>query len=321
MKKAILSISLATALFFSACGQAADAEEPIDETQEITSTESTESSTRADLWAQKEPEDVFTVSHKDEYKQAIYDALMALPAEKPDSSLKQKDVECDTLQWFNATYAMFTHDSDADIHLVGGYSDESGYVDPYVTSGLEQSWGITDRATAIESIAWLAMEGHVPSYVEMMQMMDEYGMIDSTDDEVAEIIEASAEAGGWTLTEKVETLYYYWDMREINNICGENGIDAWDYCRIMQLCGNCYYAGYFTLEECLNIQLVTAQAIQSQFSTWTEMNDSYYHGYRYWIYGNGTAIGFRKLAYDELMAIENSPYTVLDFNMTLEKFW
>ena len=320
MKKRVLSILLVATFLFSACGQTADAGKTVPET-ETQETSTTEESVRADLWAQKEPEETFTVSHKDEYKQAIYDAIMALPAEKPESSLKQKDVDCDTLQWFNTTYAMFTHGSHADIRLVGGYTDELGYVDPYVTSGLEQSWGITDRATAIESIAWLAAEGHVPSYVELMQMMDEYGMIEMTDDEVADFIGASAEAGGWTGEERTETLYYYWDMREINTICGENGIDAWDYCRIMQLCGSCYYAGYFTLEESLSIQLITAQAIQSQFGSWTEMNDSYYHGYRYWIYGNGTAISYRKLAYDELVAMENSPYTVLDFNMTLEKFW
>lgn len=90
---------------------------------------------------------------------------------------------------------------------------------------------------------------------------------------------------------------------------------------LFSACGQTADAGYFTLEESLSIQLITAQAIQSQFGSWTEMNDSYYHGYRYWMYGNGTAISYRKLAYDELVAMENSPYTVLDFNMTLEKFW
>lgn len=99
-------------------------------------------------------------SHKDEYAAELYNLIISLPEEKPASTLKQKDVDCDTLQWFNATYSMFTYHSGTDYHLVGGYSDETDTIDIYVLNGLEQSWGITDRASAIESIAWLAYEGH-----------------------------------------------------------------------------------------------------------------------------------------------------------------
>ena len=87
MKKRVLSIFLVTTFLFSACGQTADAGKTVSET-ETQETTSTESIVRADLWAQKEPEKEFIVSHKDEYKQTIYDAIMALPAEKPESSLQ-----------------------------------------------------------------------------------------------------------------------------------------------------------------------------------------------------------------------------------------
>ena len=200
--------------------------------------------------------------------------IISFPKEKPESTLKQKDVDCDTLQWFNATYSMFTYHSGADYHLIGGYSDESGVVDSYVSSGLAQSWGITDRATAIESIAWLASNGHVPQYVEEIQFMDSLGLLTCDEYELRTFFAQVADAQGWTQEESANTMNYYINLKNTYDACGENGIDAWDYCRIMQLCGSCYYAGFLTLEESLSIQLATAKAIQSQFDSWDTMNAS-----------------------------------------------
>lgn len=213
-------------------------------------------------------------SHKEEYAQALYALIISFPEEKPGSTLKQKDVDCDTLQWFNATYSMFTYHSGADYHLIGGYSDESGVVDSYVSSGLAQSWGITDRATAIESIAWLASNGHVPQYVEEIQFMDSLGLLTCDEYELRTFFAQVADAQGWTQEESANTMNYYINLKNTYDACGENGIDAWDYCRIMQLCGSCYYAGFLTLEESLSIQLATAKAIQSQFDSWDTMNAS-----------------------------------------------
>ncbi len=261
-----------------------------------------------------------TFSHKDEYTTDLYNLIISLPEEKPASTLKQKDVDCDTLQWFNATYAMFTYHSGADYHLVGGYSDEANTVDSYVLDGLEQSWGITDRASAIESIAWLAYEGHATEYNDILQMMYEIGMLDGNESDLRKFMAAISEEEGWTKEKHMEILDYYLEMRNLYNKCGENGIDAWDYCRIMQITGNCYYAGYLTLEECLTIQLATAKVIQDEFDSWEAMNTSYLYGYSYWTYGSD-AFDYRLWAYQTLQNKPDCPFTVLDFDMKLEKFW
>ncbi len=260
-------------------------------------------------------------SHKNEYAAELYNLIVALPEEKPVSTLKQKDVDCDTLQWFNATYSMFTYHSGADYHLVGGYSDEADTIDSYVLDGLEQSWGITDRATAIESIAWLAYEGHVPEYTGILQMMDEIGMLDGDDYQPKRIVFAIGEEEGWTEEKCIEIGDYYIEMRTLYDKCGENGIDAWDYCRIMQVSGNCYYAGYLTLEECLTIQLATAKVIQEEFDSWDAMNTSYIRGYSYWTYGSTIAYARRLWAYQDLQNEPDCPFVTLDFDMELEKFW
>lgn len=322
-KRLLLSLLLCTSLCLTACNQskqppannipesANKSDTSVSETQDVSKDESNDSEATVAF-----DERIF--SHKEEYATDLYNLLASFPEEKPESSLKQSDVECDTLQWFNATYAMFTYDSDGDYHLVGGYSDESGYVDSYVTNGLEQSWGITDRISAISSIAWLAIEGHASNYVEMIQTMDALDLLDYNESDLRTQTAAIAQLAELSEEESAQLVEYYVLLKNVYDTCGENGIDAWDYCRIMQLSGSCYYAGYITLEECLTIQLATATAIQNEFDSWDTMNDSYLEGYGFWY---PSAAIYREWAYQKLQDEEDCPFKTLDFNMKLEKFW
>lgn len=259
-------------------------------------------------------------THKEEYVDSITEVLVSLPDEKPKSTLKQKDVDCDTLQWFNATYAMFVYSQGNDYHYIGGFNDESNSRKDYLKDQLEKSWGIIDRKTAIETLSWLATEGHATGYAEAVQMMDMGGMLSCSEEALAEYFSMAVEQQQISTEDAEYVKEYYLHLRNVNDICQDNGIDGWDYCRMMQISGNSYFAGFITLEECLSIQLAVAQAIQSQFDSWQELNDSYYYGYSYWAYGS-YMVSFRKDAYDRLAAEEDSPWKVLDFNMPLEKFW
>ena len=267
----------------------------------------------------EEPTPIF--SHKYEYAAELYYIITSLPEEMPVSSLKQKDIDCDTLQWFNATYSVFTYHSGCDYHLVGGYSDESDTIDSSLLSGLEQSWGITDRATAIESIAWLAYGGHALEYENSLQLMYDVGMLTDDANDVSRVVYSLSEDAGWSEEERQIINDYYSMIKMLYENCGEKGIDAWDYCRIMQISGNCYYAGYLTLEECMTIQLATAKVIQDEFDSWDEMNTSYLQGYYYWSYDSTISYAHRLWAYQDLMQEADCPFTTLDFDMKLEKFW
>ena len=259
-------------------------------------------------------------SKKAEYVDYIVEAIELLPDEKPESTLKQKDVECDTLQWLNATYAMFVRSLGADYHYVGGYNDERDDKVEYLYEQLESSWGIVDRASAIETILWLATDGHAPGYAEEIQLLDMGEILELDEETFLQVWDFLAQEQGLSEEDKQSVVEYYQHMRVVYNACGDNGIDGWDYCRIMQLCGNCYYLGYFTLEESLSIQLAVAQVMQAQFDSWTALNDSYYYGYSYYAYGS-SYVELRKWHYDRLMEDGESPYNTLDFKMPLEKFW
>lgn len=250
----------------------------------------------------------------------IVEAIEALPEEKPESTLKQKDVECDTLQWLNATYAMFVRSLGADYHYIGGYDDRKEDKVEYIYEQLESSWGIVDRASAIETMLWLATDGHAPEYAGEIQLLDMGEILELDDENFMLVWELLAEEQGLNEEDTEKVIAYYQHLRTIHTACGDNGIDGWDYCRIMQLCGNCYYLGYLTLEESLSIQLAVAQIMQMQFDSWTALNDSYYYGYSYYAYGS-VYVELRKLHYDRLMEDAESPYNTLDFKMPLEKFW
>lgn len=261
-----------------------------------------------------------TASHKPDYIQPVIDALAGLPEEKPESMLKQKDVDCDTLQWFNGTYAMFLESVGMDYHFVGGNDDRRSSEVDYIQGQLESSWGITDRATSIDTLYWLAESGHASGYAEDIQAMALYGYLEMPEEELRKSLLEMADGESLTEEDAVAVADYFLKEKALYEACGENGLDAWDYCRFMQIAGSCYYAGYLTLEESLAVQLETAKAIQQQFSSWDEMNQSYLQGYIFWV-GDSTAAYIRERAYERLQKAKDSPFNTLDFKMTLEKFW
>ena len=89
-------------------------------------------------------------------------------------------------------------------------------------------------------------------------------------------------------------------------------MDGWDYSRALQVLGDCYLADYINLEECLDLSLPIAKKLQSAFTSWEELADSYIYGYAFW--QNETAddveTKFRIQTYAELVEMENSPYSV-----------
>lgn len=358
MKRRVVSLLLALSMFLVACGNAgsgvvdeaasevtqsadelaettagktatdehareADKEEIEQTVEDETDLEATQASLSEEELAREWEEimnNLAMPTHKEEYVDSITEVLTSLPEDKPESSLKQKDVDCDTLQWFNATYAMFVYGQGDDYHYIGGFNDELNSRKDYLRDQLEKSWGITDRQTAIETLSWLATEGHAAGYAETIQMMDLGGILSCSEEELTEYFSMVAEEEQMSEEDTKYMIEYYLHLREIHDICQDNGIDGWDYCRMMQISGNSYFAGFITLEESLSIQLAVACAIQDQFDSWQEMNDSYYYGYSYWAYGS-YMVSLRKDSYDKLAAEEDSPWKILDFNMPLEKFW
>lgn len=226
-----------------------------------------------------------------------------------------KSAPSDTVKWINTTYAILTSANNADINEIGGYKKNT-VNETIVQGGLEDSWGVTDRASADETLDWLLEEGHRVDFQQDMSDLQELGFFELTDSAAKEVL---VEIG---FTDD-EAACYVASM-EVYRQNGEHAIDAWDYCRALQLLGWYYVAGYYTESETLDKSLEIAKILQNQYDSWEELAESYLNGYNYWSEedpdDSGSAPAARRKVYENLRDGENNPYTIA-WNTPLEKTW
>lgn len=216
--------------------------------------------------------------------------------------------ETDTVQWFNASYAILTDANGQDYNLFGG-AEPSTVMEMQYQAMLDSSWGVTDRASADETLDWILTEGHRDDFMitsELLSMMvEECGEEGLVDFLMREYDESQEEADFDAATYQMYKEY------------GETAIDGWDYCRALSLLSFYYMAGYYTKEEALDKSLEIAETVQPLFGSWDELIDSYLRGYEYWAEADSSE---RREIYEELLAADDNPFRV-DYNITLEKTW
>lgn len=221
----------------------------------------------------------------------------------------------DTVKWINTTYAILTTANGADINEIGGYK-KNAVNEALVQAILEDSWGVTDRASADENLDWILNDGHRITFQEDMSSLEELGFFDLTDSDAAEVFVEM----GFTDDEAA----CYVAAMETYRQGGEHAIDAWDYCRAIQLLSWYYLAGYYTETEAMDKSLEIAKQLQSSYTSWEELAESYLNGYNYWSEDDPTdpnsATAQRRALYENLRDGENTPYT-LPWNTALEKTW
>lgn len=214
----------------------------------------------------------------------------------------------DTVLWMNGTYAVLTELNIGDYTLLGGMKNSSLNQKVEIKS-LEDWWEVTDRESAEETLDWLLTEGHRTDFASLMQSLEEQGASELTEDELVSALSEAAEdeeQGKYLAKSYADYLEY-----------GETAIDGWDYCRAMSLLGSYYIAGYYTEQEALDQSMEIAKIIQSSFTSWDELMDSYFRGYEYW---SSESSQERRTIYEDIKGKENSPYQ-LDWNLSLEKTW
>lgn len=234
-----------------------------------------------------------------------------------DKGSVQSEVESDTVQWMNATYAIITENNGGDRTLVGGM--ERNTVNAlFMRYQLYAGWGIEDRGSADETIEWLRSEGHRQDYMECIEAFEESGLFSLTEEEFDETIWDVFGAFG------NDTLNYLKTIYACNKACGENGILAWDLCRLNQVASWCYVAGYYTLDESLEIQYQNSLLMQNSFSSWDDMMESYLYGFQYWNGDSGDSAfsdtAKRRNIYSSLKELAGGPYNI-EFTKELQRSW
>lgn len=215
----------------------------------------------------------------------------------------------DTVRWFNASYAVLTELNGWDYNRFAGLPANADSME-LEQDALDDWWGVTDRASADETLDWILTEGHRADFADNMGYLQENGIQDVAAEARADFVmdyfyvdEDEAQA--------MADAYAYYEQY------GPNAIDGWDYCRAMNLLSFYYLAGYYNEQEALDKSLEIAQTMQPLFASWDDLMDSYLRGYEYWAEESSDE---RRTVYEDLKTRDDNPYAV-DYNMTLEKTW
>ena len=215
----------------------------------------------------------------------------------------------DTLRWFNNTFAILIVQNEWDFSFYSGLPKDD-YGKSMAEYLLTNTWGVTDRASADETLDWLLEEGHRIPLAEELELLTSIGLADTPAEERAETILANFE-----LDEKQAQRYADWftlyEQYDTDTAAG------WDYSRAMTLLSFYYLTGLYTEEETLNRSLEIAKTIQTTFDSWDDFMESYFIGYEYGMEADSEE---RREIYEQLRASSDNPFD-LDWNITLEKSW
>lgn len=247
-------------------------------------------------------------SHSKDYFEKVCASFKENADAIEESSASVSDVS-DTLRWFNASNSMLIYVNGWDYQLYGG-------LEPNETSQeiakqiLDNSWGVTDKASADEIINWLLSEGHRTEFAEEMEFLVECGIAEVEEGERASFLYENFE-----ISEEDAQSYANWFNKYEES--GEDAASGWDYNRALSQLANFYLAGYYTLEEALDASMDVAKMIQGSFDSWDDYMESYFTGYEYWSEESSEE---RRGVYEELQSAADNPFSV-DFKTTLEKSW
>ncbi len=227
------------------------------------------------------------------------------------STFEETDVESDTIQWMCSAYAIYSQYNDKSLDAVGGLEgkDREWYQDS-VKIALADGWGILGRDAVEGTVEKLIAHGHKEEYRKVVKEMEKKNLLEMSKEE------AMANVPDDKNRPRYETVY------EAYQKYGEVGIDGWDYCRALQILGDCYQAEYINLQECLDMSLPIAKKLQATYQDWEGVAESYLYGYSFWKKELPTDYDSQERwqIYDELKNMEAGPYT-LAYDTTLENTW
>lgn len=215
----------------------------------------------------------------------------------------------DTIQWFNNTCAVLTAVNSWENTMFGGLP--ANEASKQITQALlDNWWGVTDRASADETMDWLLAEGHRASFTDDMEYLEQAGAGEVPAEERVDFFLENFDIE----VEEAENYAVWYGYYEKY---GDKALLGWDYSRAMSILGNYYLSGYYTEAEALDKSMEVAKMIQESFDSWDDFMESYFVGYEYWAEESSEE---RRGIYEEMKAQADSPYNV-DWNLTFEKTW
>ncbi|WP_352420586.1 DUF1266 domain-containing protein [Proteiniborus sp.] len=176
-----------------------------------------------------------------------------------------------------------------------------------VRSALEGGWNIYSREDYFAALKWLKEEGHNKYYRDIEAELSAFNpsqleTIMKKDQEISQIVK-----------------FYIKNKDKLK----DKGLIAWDYCRITQITGWSYVAGYISIDEAYDILIDAAKELQKTYSSWEDMSEHYMLGFEFWSgqdKNNEKTEAYRRHQLNQkILKDEKSPFTTLPWNLDLNK--
>ena len=182
-----------------------------------------------------------------------------------------------TLQWMNTAGSILLAWNKNNFRYMGGIFYPGAERDENLVANIKKMlwnyWGIQGHDSALEKMTSLIHTGMRRQYDwEMRQLEMMYaGYSERQLIEVAK--QENPKASEDSFLPKMLVAYRRY---------GQDALLGWDVGRAAYNCQNCYFAGYLSMEEVLEIGVEGAKKAQAVFQNWEEMMESYLLGFQYW---------------------------------------
>ncbi|MGV8118638.1 MAG: DUF1266 domain-containing protein [Candidatus Xenobiia bacterium LiM19] len=135
---------------------------------------------------------------------------------------------------------------------------------------LRQYWDIKNGKDAFTTLEWLRTQGHSGEYKEIA------GLIKISD---PSLLTDQVLISKGIDQDTISQLRFV--QKHSRNLEGRN-LTAWDMCRLINVAGWCYNAGYITEQEAWGRIRPAAMILQRTYSSWQDMGRNYLLGRQFW---------------------------------------
>lgn len=183
---------------------------------------------------------------------------------------------------------------------------------------LREYWGIETHDQAMEEMRSLVDTGMRARYGRDMRLLEKkYGGC-SEEELIAQAQKQNPKADEDSYLPRMLMSYRKY---------GDNALLGWDMGRAAYIIQSCYFAGYVSMEEVLDIGVEAGKKAQAFFRNWEEMMESYLLGGQYWLHEDRSdpksMTSERWKLYKKMWRGDNllreSPYLSIPFDLPLSK--
>lgn len=182
-----------------------------------------------------------------------------------------------TLQWLNTAGAILLAVNKGDFHYMGGMyipgNEQDNRKLESIKTMLRNYWEIDGHESAMETMAHLVSSGMRSRYWRDMVLLETVFSQYSEQELIEEARKHNPNANAESLLLKTLMAYRKY---------GENALLGWDVGRAAYIIQCCYFVGYVSMEEVLEIGVEAGKLAQECFKNWDELMGSYLLGGQYW---------------------------------------